>query len=314
MGLALVIDVLLAAYNGAAFLPRQAASLAGQLGEKFRVVIQDDGSTDDTPALIASLCAEDARFATGAESGRHLGAIGNFLSLMRQSDAPYCALCDQDDEWAPDRLLACMAAMRRAEETYGADVPLLVHSDAHLIDEHGAEIAPSFFARQGWDGDANTLARLLVQNNVTGCTALMNAPLRRLVTAHGQAQTMFMHDWFIALTAAAFGHIMFVPQPLVGYRQHGGNVMGASADGLMGRAAKALSMPAKGRERIALTYRHARAFREAYGSELPADMQAVVDGYLATERMPKLLRVWAVQRGGYTMQSRVTRAGQILFG
>ena len=40
----------------------------------------------------------------------------------------------------------------------------------------------------------------------------------------------------------------------------------------------------------------------------------MIDGYLATETMPKWQRVRAVQRQGYTMQSAVTRAGQVLFG
>lgn len=46
---------------------------------------------------------------------------------------------------------------------------------------------------------------------------------------------MYMHDWFLALTAAAFGHVVCLPRPLVDYRQHGNNEMGASAAGLAER-------------------------------------------------------------------------------
>ena len=315
MGLAMVkrIDVCMACYNGAAYLPAMLNSLRAQDDADFRILMQDDGSADDTPRLL-SAAAADSRFVPAADSGRHFGAVGNFLSLLRQSDADYTALADQDDVWETNRLSACRAALADAEARYGTDTPLLVHSDCRLIDGQDQELHASFFAHQGWDPSAVTLPRLLVQNNVTGCTLMMNAALRRLVTAHGTPEAMFMHDWFIALTAAAFGHIIFVDQPLVRYRQHGRNVMGASQQTQLTRATKALAAWNKGKERIALTYRHTAAFRTTFGDILPADAQATITAYLATQKKPKMLRVLAVQRGGYTMQSPITRAGQIIFG
>ncbi len=315
MGLEVVktIQVLMACYNGETYLPRQLASLRAQDDPCFTVLLQDDGSTDGTPALLQAV-TEDSRFRLANEQGRHHGAIGNFLSLLRQCDADYAALCDQDDEWAADRLSRCRKAMEEAETRYGAETPLLVHSDARLVDARGSTLQESFFAHQGWDKTALTLPRLLVQNNVTGCTLMMNAALRRLVVQHGTPSSMHMHDWFIALTAAAFGHIVFVDAPLVNYRQHGVNVMGASRQNQVQRGAKALSQWQKGKARIALTYAHTRSFRDAYGETLPDDAQRIIDGYLATEKMGKLRRVITVRRKGYTMQSSITRIGQMIFG
>lgn len=315
MGLEMVktIQVLLACYNGERFLPQQLASLQSQDDPCFSVLMQDDGSTDGTPALLQAACA-DSRFHLAEDNGRHHGAIGNFLSLMQQSTADYAALCDQDDLWAAERLSRCRAAMEQAEARYGADTPLLVHSDARLVDADGHTLQESFFAHQGWDKTAVSLPRLLVQNNVTGCTLLMNAALRRLVVQHGDPRQMHMHDWFIALTAAAFGQIIFVDAPLVNYRQHGVNVMGASQQTQVQRGAKALSQWEKGKARIALTYTHTRAFRDAYGAALPPEARRIVDAYLATEKMGKLRRVLTVQKLGCTMQSSVTRLGQMIFG
>ena len=308
------VQVLLACYHGGPYLSRQLATLRGQDDPCFSVLMQDDGSSDDTASLLREVAGEDERFHLAGENGRHLGAVGNFWSLLRQSDGELIALCDQDDEWAPCRLSRCREALERAEALYGADTPLLVHSDCRLIDGDGVLLAESFFRRQGWDPDATTLPRLLVQNNVTGCTLMMNAPLRRLALQHGDPGRMYMHDWFLALTAATFGRIVFIPEPLVSYRQHGSNVMGASAAGQVRRGVRALSQWEKGKARIALTYDHARAFREACGDALPDAARRCIDGYLATQPMGKLRRVLAVRRGGYTMQSPVTRAGQLLFG
>ena len=309
-----MVSVLLAAYNGADYLPQQLATLRAQTGVDFRVLWQDDGSADATADVLLAAAQSDDRFRPGLHQGQRLGAAGNFLSLLRQDDAPYAALCDQDDLWQPDKLARCLAAMQEAEAACGADTPILVHHDCRVVSADGSVLHSSFFRHQGWDGGANALPQLLVQNNVTGCTCLMNAALRRLVAEHAQAERIFMHDWFIALTAAAFGRIVSVDAPLVDYRQHGRNVLGASPHSLVRRALAALRTPERARERIRLTYRQARAFREAYGDALPADAAAIVDGYLATQALPKMQRMAALKRGGYLMQSRIARMGQRLFG
>lgn len=310
-----MVSILLAAYNGERYLPRQLDSLEAQARHlpELRILWQDDGSADGTATLLRQRTAPGSIWQAGTQQGQHLGAAGNFLSLMAQDDAAYTLLCDQDDAWQPDKAARCMNAMRSLEAQYGADTPLLVHHDCRLIGADGQLLHDSFFRHQGWDGSANTLPRLLVQNNVTGCALMVNAPLRNLVTAHAKAEAIFMHDWFIALTAAAFGRIAFISDPLVDYRQHGANVMGASRHGLIRRGMSALTAPGRARERIALTFRQARMLRDTYGEALPDGARAVIDRYLAIQRLPKLQRAAALRRGDYLMQSRITRLGQAIF-
>ena len=306
--------VLLTAYNGSAYLPALLDSLLAQTDPGFTVMMQDDGSSDRTPELLREIAGRDERFVFGTEQGAHLGAAGNFLSLVRQADADYLLLCDQDDVWEPDKISVLKQAMLDLEKQYGAGTPLLVHSDCRLTDSSGETICESFFRHQGWDPAAVTLPQLLVQNNVTGCTLIMNRPLQKLVAGHAKAKDLFMHDWFIALTAAAFGRIAFVSRPLTGYRQHGGNEIGASAGSLLARGLAALKNRQEAKRRILLTYTHTKVFRKLYGDELPEQAQKIVDGYLSTQHMRKIPRVLAVRRMGCVMQSPVTRIGQILFG
>ena len=315
MGVEVVTEVLLACYNGEKYLPPLLASLSAQGEKDFRVLMQDDGSRDGTLALLKSQAEADDRFLLTADASpaRLRGAIGNFWSLLGQSRGDYTALCDQDDVWHADRLQAGLAAMGEAEARWGRETPLLVHGDARVVDASGRVLHESFFAHQGWDFRAVELPRLLVQNNVTGCTVLMNRPLRELALRCGDPAKMYMHDWFLALTAAAFGHVVCLPRPLVDYRQHGNNEMGASAAGLAERGVRALSARERGKARIALTYRHTRDFAAAYGALLPPAAREIIDRYLALEHRPKPARVWGMLRGGYRMQSPVTRAGQIFF-
>ena len=308
------VQVLLAAYNGEAWLPEQLDSLLCQTERNFTVLYQDDGSSDGTAELLARRSGEDPRLRAGREQGCRLGARGNFLSLIRQTRADRVLLCDQDDVWEPRKIARLQEAMDSAERRYGPRTPLVVHSDCRVIDGTGQELFPSFFRHQGWDPAAVELPRLLVQNNVTGCTLMMNRPLTDLVAAFAEADRIFMHDWFIALTAAAFGRVVFLDEPLIRYRQHAGNAVGASGAGQVSRGLKAVARWKEGRNRIRLTYSHTRAFLALYGDRLPASARKTAEDYLATEALPKPARLLAIKKQGCVMQSPVTRLGQFIFG
>ena len=301
--------ILLATYQGEAWLTPLLDSLSAQTDPDFEVLFQDDGSSDATPSLLRAVSDQDGRFREGKEVGRHLGPAGNFLSLLRQTDGDLIFLCDQDDLWEPDKLSVMKAAMPLRETR-----PILVHTDLSVVDQDGNLLAPSFFRLEGWDPSAVTLPPLLVQNNATGCAMLLNRPLADRVLAYGTPEKMFMHDWFIALTAAAFGRVLFLDQPLTRYRQHGTNVIGASHSSLIVRGFHALGQRKAAQARIALTYTHTRAFQESYGDTLPAEAAELISAYLATQTMPWFRRVRTVRRLGCVMQSPVTRLGQLFFG
>ena len=108
--------VLLAAYNGEKHLPELLDSLCVQTDPDFSVLVQDDGSSDGTPEILADIIRKDSRFFAGNESGCHLGAAGNFLSLIRQADADLVFLCDQDDIWMPEIIAVLKQAIREIGE------------------------------------------------------------------------------------------------------------------------------------------------------------------------------------------------------
>ena len=89
---------------------------------------------------------------------------------------------------------------------------------------------------------------------------------------------------------------------------------GALAQRLTKADIAALRQGDKARRRILLTYTHTLVFRKLYEGELPEEADRITSAYLATRRMPKLRRVREVRRLGCTMQSPVTRMGQIIFG
>jgi glycosyltransferase involved in cell wall biosynthesis len=228
------IAILLPTWNGERFLRAQVDSLLAQDYPDFIIVCRDDGSRDASPAIIADYAARfPQRFHIVPADGRNLGASGSFAWLMDYVLTHKAALglasawvmpSDQDDVWHADKLRRSMAHMQ-ALQAESPGLPLLVHGDLEVVDESLATIAPSFVRYQGLQPLRNRFARLLVSNTVTGCTALCNeALLRRALPIPPAA---LMHDWWLALVAGAFGRLSFIDAPLLQYRQHGANTIGA---------------------------------------------------------------------------------------
>ncbi len=271
------IAILLPTWNGERFLRAQIDSLLAQDYPEFIIVCRDDGSRDTSPVIIAEYAARlPQRFHVVPADGRNLGASGSFGFLLGYVLAHKAELglesawvmpSDQDDVWHPQKLRLSMTRMQALEAAHPG-LPLLVHGDLEVVDEALASIAPSFVRYQGLEPLRNSLARLLVSNTVTGCTALCNeALLRRALPIPAAA---VMHDWWLALVAGAFGRLSFIDEPLLLYRQHGANTIGAreyQPPALFRNFWQRL-WDDRHREALRGLALQARAFRAAYADEL----------------------------------------------
>ena len=218
------IAILMATYNGERHLRQQLDSILGQSVGGWTLHIHDDGSTDSTSRLLASYAARDARIIVHDYSPQH-GACANFLSLLQRVNARYYLFADQDDVWHPDKVRTEMAAMRHAE-TLHPGKPILVHSDLTVVDEQLSPIAPSFFRYSGLHPEYLCSFDKAVLPFVTGCTVLLNAAARQAMQPVPDKITM--HDaWATLCTLHAGGEVVLVDKPLVKYRQHFGNTLGA---------------------------------------------------------------------------------------
>jgi glycosyltransferase involved in cell wall biosynthesis len=220
--------ILLATYNGARYLPQLLESIAAQTESRWRLVIRDDGSTDATRDILADAARRDRRLLLIEDALGRQGVSRNFSLLMRHAlelGASYAMLADQDDIWLPHKLAHSWELMRQAEDAAPALAPLLVHADLSVVDERLSMIHPSMTAYAGMNRrPSDPLRTLLVYNFVTGCTVLLNRPL--LEAALPVPAAAVMHDWWLALCAAATGQIHYLPQPVALYRQHDDNTVG----------------------------------------------------------------------------------------
>lgn len=233
-----VVLVLLPVYNGARFLAQQIETVLNQIGVQVLLMCRDDGSTDASPELLRELQQRWPDHVYLIEDAQgNLGASGNFSRLMHAalafevpspwSDRPcYVALSDQDDLWHSDKLATAVAEIRRLEQAHPGQ-PALVHSDLRVIAEDGREIAPSMARYQGLQTQRSGFAAQLLSNTLTGCTSLMNrALLEKGLPVPPEA---IMHDWWLSLVASSLGCRSYLDTPLIDYRQHASNAIGAKA-------------------------------------------------------------------------------------
>ncbi|PLK49142.1 glycosyltransferase family 2 protein [Uliginosibacterium sp. TH139] len=271
------VDILLATFNGAAFLAEQLESLLAQTHQDWRVIARDDGSSDGTVAILDEYVkAFPTRF-TVVRDGLKLGAKAGFASLMTQSAAPYVTFCDQDDVWQPEKLEVLLRTIRAAEAAHGESVPLLVHSDLEVVDASLERIAPSFWQHQGIDPGRDRVSQLIVQNVVTGCASLFNRAL--LEVALPVPPEAFMHDYWLSLVASARGKIIAVPEPCVRYRQHGKNTVGAKKmPGLFSLPSRIFSREGR-RFDYSAACAQARSLQAALGEAVPESVSDCLSAF-----------------------------------
>lgn len=233
-----MVDILLATYNGEKYIKEQINSIIAQTYKNWRLIIHDDQSSDATveeahKAALAcdgnsvQFCGGKSQIQITVNAQACQGAAANFIGLLQEARGEYAMFCDQDDVWNCDKIEKTLKCMKKMEKKYGTDTPILLYTDLAVVDDHLQLISSSFIEYMNLPRHT-VMPRLLFQNNVTGCTVLMNRALYKLLQEIQSPDQVVMHDHFAALTAAVLGKVGYLKEATIQYRQHGDNSVGAS--------------------------------------------------------------------------------------
>lgn len=219
------VAVLVSTYNGEHYIKEQLDSILNQSYNEVEIFIRDDGSSDRTVEIIEEYIGMHKNIHL-IDNDENLGCAASFLSLLEHVNADYYFFCDQDDVWSEKKVEITLSSFLNNN-----DIPHLVHSDLFVVNESLNMINQSFYDYQKLDPIIGyDKKKLVVQNYIVGCTVCINKELRDLVVKYiniSGINGIAMHDWWIALTAMFFGKITYIARPLVHYRQHDNNVLGA---------------------------------------------------------------------------------------
>jgi hypothetical protein len=216
------VDVLMCAYNYGRYVERALLSALSQdyPAERLRVIVVDDGSTDDTAATVAAIAERHpGRVLLISQANGGLRAAMN--RALETATADLVALLDADDVWLPGKT-AVQVRVLQDEPAVG-----LVFSDMTVVDGDEQLVRPSQvgnippFPREA-------LAWLLVQNVATQSSIVIRRELARPLP-----EGITYSDWWLALCAAEVAQVAYLPEKLGLYREHGANltssVTGAAA-------------------------------------------------------------------------------------
>ena len=292
------IAVLLALRDGAATLGDQLASIAAQSHRGWRLIVSDDGSGDDGPAIAARF-AETVPQAVEIRAGPGQGFARNFLSLIAAAGPgiPYAALADQDDVWLPEKLARGRAALAGA----GAG-PALYTAGAWIWD-------PARDTRRRAPRPARPpgFRNALIENIAPGNTILLNrAALDLAQAAAPMAMDIAYHDWWLyQLVTGAGGTVIVDGEPVLLYRQHGASVLGSGhRRGASARRGRRLLSG-----RFAADCARQLAALEAAGDLLTAENRAVLTRFQRARAGGPAARLAALAGLGLYRQSRAGTAG-----
>ena len=249
--------VLLSTYNGERFINEQLESIFNQEGVMVKVLIRDDGSSDNTCNILEKW-REDHNLTY--YTGENIGPARSFFDLLVK--APVCkyyAFADQDDIWYPQKL-------SRAIHVIGEHhVPFLYFCNVNLTDAQGNIIQPSLPPNLDI-----TRHNALIESFASGCAMVFNHSLRTIVSQHIPSEVIY-HDRWVFLTAVFFGKVFYDKLPSMGYRQHGGNLVGTKTEKEKSNMIKRIL--SKGDFAVSTT---ASLFGRYYGSKLKhSDMEIV---------------------------------------
>ncbi len=290
--------VLLAAYNGEKYIREQLESLYSQTVEDFTVYIHDDGSEDATADILEEFKGKYPDRTVLVEGGPTGGAKFNFWFLLSRVEADIYFLCDQDDIWVPEKVEKERAVLQKTE------MPTVVFSDMKVVDGQGVEIAPSFIRYTGCDAALCSYPQLIIDNIAAGTTMAFNRRLRDAVVNAGiDIGAVEMHDGIIMAAGDLLGQVVCMEEPLVYYRQHGGNEVGAVHEGMLHKIGRNAAELLSGRwlkgkrDFIRQSKNAARELLKLEG--LKEKDRKVLRIYLNTDKLPKMRRIRFLRRNGF---------------
>jgi glycosyltransferase involved in cell wall biosynthesis len=294
------VSVAMGTHNGAAHIEEQIAGILGQTLTPHELVLSDDASTDGTVEIVERMFAthrathpdRDIRLRV-LRNPVPLGVAGNFAQALAACVGDVIALSDQDDLWDPDRLERLVARLQ------GPPDVIAVHSDARLVDAQGHPLGSTLFGAIRLSGserravDRGRAFEVLLRRNVaTGATMALTRELRDAALPIPEG---WIHDEWLAMVASIEGELRREDRALTGYRQHGGNEIGARRIGMSDRVDR-LREPRSQRNRRLLVRAESLAERYPTTGDVPSAVAAQIAGKLRYERARSALPAARVAR------------------
>jgi glycosyltransferase involved in cell wall biosynthesis len=207
-----LVSVVVPAFNAATTIYETIASALNQTHHNIEVIVADDGSTDQTKDIVASLIKRDARVRYIYKTNGGVASARNFG--IAEARGAFIATLDADDLWYPTKLTLQLERF----QTSGSETAL-VYAWCCWIDDSGGIVGYAPPTKL----EGSIFSQMCLGNVViSGSNALIKRDA--LIAAGGFDETLRSRggqgceDWKLYLQIAEQHPIAMVPEYLVGYR------------------------------------------------------------------------------------------------
>ena len=208
------VSIALCTYNGELFLHEQIESILNQdYANIFEIICVDDNSSDGTWKILQEYAGKYSNFKIVRNSS-NLGFIRNFEKALTLTSKKFIAIADQDDIWYPNKITKLVRAIGEN---------LMAYSDNEYIGSDGITLGKKFsdFRRLS---TCTSCLNFVLYNGISGHTILINRDLLKYALPFPDE---IPFDYWLAFHAVQYGVIPYLNEPLVSYRQHDNNTLGA---------------------------------------------------------------------------------------
>lgn len=229
------VSVCVPTFNHEKFI---AQTIEGALMQKtdfeFEIIIGDDGSTDNSPKIIAEYAQKHPNLIRaflhkenlGPKEPREFAGRNNVLMLLKACQGDYVALCEGDDYFTDPLKLQKQADFMDANPDFA-----ICHHQMKVIYEDNS---PSHFFNPADQKIDSTIEDILEDRWFIATASTFYRNIFRendFVEWHSRAAA---GDWALVIQLAATGKIHYIPEPMGVYRKHRGGLSNVHANTNLG--------------------------------------------------------------------------------